>query len=155
MAKEKKSKKGSADNKELERIRLTAQIEDTQRRLYENTDELAKYEKKISDSKEELAAGFDHRHFKWLVPAALLLLGAVGFYTIEFKPLAIFCAVMGAIIFIRWFADFFNFWRKYKRAVDRLRHHTKKSEELAGKNSQLRMSLLEMRQRLEQLERQE
>lgn len=152
MAKEKKSKAGGAENKELERIRLTAKIDDIQRRLYESTDELAKYEKKINDSREELAAGFDHRHFKWLVPAVLLLFGAAALAAANLKPLAIFCAVMGVIIFMRWFADFFNFWRKYKRAADRLRHNTKKSEELAEKNSQLRMSLLEMRQRLEELE---
>ena len=152
MAKEKKSKGNSVDNKALERIRLTAQIEDTQRRLYESTDELAKCEKKISDSREELAAGFDHRHFKWLVPAVLLFIGAAALAVIEYKTLSIFCIVMGAIVFIRWFSDFFNFWRKYKRASDRLRHNTKKSEELAEKNSQLRMKLLEMRQRLEKLD---
>jgi len=152
MAKEKKSSRKGSENKELERIRLAARIDDTQRRLYENTDEIAKYEKKINDSREELAAGFDHRHIKWLVPAALLLFGAAAFAAINFKALAIFCAVMGGIIFVRWFADFFNFWRKYKRAADRLRHNTKKSEELAEKNSQLRMSLLEMRQQLDELE---
>ena len=152
MAKEKKSRTGGADNKELERIRLTAQIGDTQRRLYESTDELAKCEKKINDSREELAAGFDHRHFRWLVPAALLLIGAAALAAVNYKGLAIFCVVMGVIIFVRWFADFFNFWRKYKRASDRLHHNVKKSEELAAKNSQLRMSLLEMRQRLEKLD---
>ena len=152
MAKEKKRKATGSDNKELERIRLTAKIEDTQRRLYENTDDIAKFEKKINDSREELAAGFDHRHFKWLVPAVLLLIGAAACIAISLKTLAIFCAVMGGIIFVRWFADFFNFWRKYKRASDRLRYNVKKSEELAEKNSQLRMSLLEMRQRLEELE---
>lgn len=153
MAKEKKSKGNTADNKELERARLTAQLEDTQRRLYDGTDELAKCERKINDSREELAAGFDHRHFKWLVPAVLLFIGAAALAAIEYKTLAIFCVVMGVIIFVRWFSDLFNFWRKYKRAANRLKHNVKKSEELAEKNSQLRMRLLELRQKLEQLDR--
>ncbi len=147
--------KKSARDRELLRGRLTAQLSDRQRQLSEISDKAARCESIVRECREELELGHDKAHVHWAIPALLLAAGGSFLAAFGSKFLAILCYVGALIFFGRWIAAFSHSLRKYGRINQRLRHHISECDRLADKSSTLRLETLELRQKLEQLEREE
>ncbi len=151
----KEKNKNTAHNREYLRAQLTAKLGDKQRQLSENSDRAAQYEKVISECREQLEEGRDRSHVRWLIPTLILAAGGAFLLTVQSRVLGWLCLVIACITFFRWLADFSHCLRKYGRIIKRMRHSMSECDKLSDKSSALRLETLELRQQLDQLEREQ
>lgn len=146
-------KKDTQQERSVLHSRLTAKLNDTQRQLCEYTERIKQCETTIRECREQLEEGRDKQHFHWLVPTLMLAAGGLLLSAVRLGVLSKCCHIAAVIAFFRWLADFIYSLKKYGRIVKRLQHNISESDQLSERTSALRLETVELRQRLEQLER--
>ena len=128
---------------------IRAELDEKQRLLGENADQMHNCEVKINECREQLDYGRDRGHFKWMAAAAIFTLGGVCLMASALLIPACICFGVGVILTIRWLADLSHSLKQYSREAKRLQFYSAERDRLTGECSRLRLETTELRRKLD------